>query len=503
MNFVVVETTSSRAGRVERWPALYFTPAVDGSDMSVVRCGMLDDYFDDNSAQSNRTRRETCMALGLMVDYASAAVKNWTQDEVTGPKALHRVAREFARALVNGTIQYEGSVPYDMMRLYWRPKGYRRSEALMRHLIRLFRHQHENGGNIALRDVFAASPVEEGSPLAFRLAVAAGVRSRASLLAHLPKRKGDAPPANLLGVFKKRAHQGRTVFAFPAERVFPFLLQGFTNDAGETDETAQLVAILLFIGGLRTSEPFHLFVSDVQFEGENPWVFLHNPEDGRVIDESGDKITRARYLERFGLLPRNRTGGRYQAGWKGVRDDDVGTPVYWLPIDGIQDLLSKTFRRYLLVTRPRIMSRRSALDGDHPYLLVGSGRTAGTGGGRPGDPYTISAFSETWKTALKRTSARLNDPKLVLARSLGTTKHGARHYYGRFLVTLGVKGEIIQTCMHHRSYTSHFVYTQLTAREINAVLQKTANGSQSALSVLKSAFERSFHEVPRFLMGSR
>lgn len=235
------------------------------------------------------------------------------------------------------------------------------------------------------------------------------------------------------------------------------------------------------------SEPFHAFVSDVQFVGKRPWLFLHHPEDGNVRDQYGNNSRRADYLRRFGMTARTVNEGREHAGWKGIAGDDVGAPAYWLPVEPIVERLYTKLRHYLLVKRPEIMKQRPKRLGDHPFLFVSSGLTAFSGGGQVGDPYAISAFRESWKAALLRVSRRYDAPELLFAKKRGTTCHGPRHHYGRFLRTMGVSGEIIQECMHHRHADSQRVYTQLTPAETNAVLQRAE--LDNPVTGLRSGFE--------------
>ena len=490
--FVVVKMLSFREGRHVRWPALFFIGQnVDGS-MRVTRCHLLDAYFHDHSVQSNQTRRETCQALGLFTDYSKSALETWSPAELAAAALPRRLVKGFCRALMDGTIQYVDGRAVERTGLYWRPRSRRRATSLAQRLAHFFKAVEPEVGNSIWKDFTRGQRSELTPTQEFQLALAAGYRRKNGFLAHLPRKSEEQQVGPSAGVISKFGRKPSRCHAFPSKYVFPFLMEGFTNQHGHTDETAQLVALLLMIGGLRTSEPFHLYCSDVQFEGKEPWVFLHNPEDGEVIDEGGITITRGVFLQRFNMAPRNRNYAREDAGWKGVKEDEIGTPVFWLPIAGIRQLLYSKLRRYLLITRPQFMNQRSGTDGDHPFLFVSSGRAVSSRGGKVGDPYTVSAFKEAWKAAIERIATKYNDPDLVYAKAKGTTKHGARHYYGRFLVTLGVEGEIIQECMHHRSYK---VYTRLTIAEINAVLQATGKGAGAPIDALKTSFERRFEDA--------
>jgi integrase len=117
---------------------------------------------------------------------------------------------------------------------------------------------------------------------------------------------------------------------------------------------------------------------------------------------------------------------------------------------------------------------------DHNYLFVGSGKMFGNNTNAIGEPYTIEAFRSAWKAAIGRVSNLRDDPNLTVAKRKGTTPHGARHFYGTFLKTIGCDGEIIAECMHHKSPFSHLRYTQLMPSEINEILEgKEASPSSS------------------------
>lgn len=137
---------------------------------------------------------------------------------------------------------------------------------------------------------------------------------------------------------------------------------------------------------------------------------------------------------------------------------------------------------------------------DHPFLLVTSGRTASVHGGDVGDPYTMSAFENSWGQAVRRIGREFDDPAMLTPRKrLGTTPHGGRHFYGRFLFSCELEGKIIQSCMHHKSLLSHEVYTRLTVSEINEILQHAAEGGASNYSFgnLHANFMNDFNSIPR------
>lgn len=169
-----------------------------------------------------------------------------------------------------------------------------------------------------------------------------------------------------------------------------------------------------------------------------------------------------------------------------MADEDQGTPGYFLPIHPLRRRTAKLLKRYLYVTRPAIMARRPRSLGDHPFLFVSSGRTATATGGDVGDPYTMSAFAHSWEVAIARIGKQYDDPAMSTPiKRRGTTPHGGRHFYGRFLVTSGLEAQTIRACMHHKSLNAHLVYTRLTPSEINAVLTALGDGQAPDISLGK------------------
>jgi integrase len=311
-----------------------------------------------------------------------------------------------------------------------------------------------------------------------------------SLLAHLSKAQNRQPPLQaFVGSFGSSS-QAQSTYRFPAKYVWPLLFLGFSSSAGETDETAQLLSLMLFAGGLRSSEHFHLWVQDVQFVGGDVAVFLHHPADGIVYDVTGKSLTRAAYLNKKPHAfrePRNRRRKRGHAGFKGTSGE---AEIIWLPLDDLKRELAQRMSHYLTVTRPRLMRlRRERGYPDHSFLFVSSGHLFGENTNAIGSPYTMEAFKGAWRRAIARTSSLKGDPELTVSKRKGTTPHGARHFYGTFLKTIGVSGEVIMRCMRHKSPYTHLRYTELTPQEINEIISRRMKEGQVArhLSVMASS----------------
>ncbi len=118
-----------------------------------------------------------------------------------------------------------------------------------------------------------------------------------------------------------------------------FLRPGHENDRSyhrRYNLVGQMVATLLYGGGLRISEAFHCFVSDVKPDPRDPRqavVSIGHPTEA-VMDyrckHTGQNIrsTRIEYLQtQFGIKPLTLTG---KSGWKNnVVDENYYMPVFW------------------------------------------------------------------------------------------------------------------------------------------------------------------------------
>ena len=99
--------------------------------------------------------------------------------------------------------------------------------------------------------------------------------------------------------------------------------------------------LLLFDGGLRTSELLHIYVRDIDMERKTGMarVVLADPRDGKIAwtTATGQQqfSLRANFLaRRFRKIPRHDLGAKHpeRAGWKGMKYEDQQNResfVYW------------------------------------------------------------------------------------------------------------------------------------------------------------------------------
>lgn len=468
---VIVRQTVPSLGSSPKWPILYLTlPQSQGN--RVTRYDPLLDFYEDHSSRSYGWMKNAARSIGLLVDYAlSSEIASPHPNENTfEPKFV----RGLARALLDGTVQIgEDGRAFDPTSLYWTPLGKRQANVLLSALTWHFLWLKRAGKAARWVEAVSTDETAKDPAVSLRMAFDLLKRRETSLLGHVKSAK-RAPPHAFPHVVKPPSTSSGSVPTFPTKYLAAFLHRGFTNRSGRTDTTARLLTHLIFGLGLRKSEVFHLYVTDVQFIRGEPWIFLHHPQYGQIVDNNRLAFSRAEFLQRFGVTPRTFPGGPFTVGWKGMSDDERGTPGYWLPIEPLRSRTAMLLTEYLYEIRPRLMAARPKSANTHPFLLVGRGSNHTL----PGDPYTMSAFKEAWRAAVARIGVEFDDPDLARpSKSLGTTPHGARHFYGRFLYTAGVDGEVIRQCMHHRSIEAHKVYTRLTPTEINSIIESAADGT--------------------------
>ncbi|TBD01849.1 site-specific integrase [Rhizobium ruizarguesonis] len=502
-HFLVVRQRVKVEGVHRRWPQLYILVPDGVGDITMKRDERLQEFFLDNDGRSYQWMLDVARSIGLFVDHSMAVASDPALRSARRSELERRLLRGFAFALRDGTsVDIEGT-RIDATKLYWSTRGRRRAHEILKKTTRYM----EWLGDVDPSSRWARAATTKGwkpDPLtAYRLAAELALRKKRALLGHL-EGKGLNAPHRFGGIVDRGEPATNLVPSFPSSYAVPLLFVGFKRSDDDWDETAELIAHLLVLQGLRQSEAFHLFVSDVQFVNGSASIYFHHPQWGKIEARGGGFITRQEYLAGLGRTPRNLIKDRFWAGWKGMAEDDVGTPGFFLPIDPLVKRTTELLKRYLFVTRPALMARRPKWAGDHPYLFVSTGRTAGSGGGQIGDPYTISAFRSAWKSAIRRLAQIYQDSKLRVRKAEGTSPHGCRHFYGRFLWTAGVEGEIIQRCMHHRSVESHRVYTRLQHSEISDLLNRYSAGQSrtesframhatiSAMSKKFSAFSRDF-----------
>lgn len=265
--------------------------------------------------------------------------------------------------------------------------------------------------------------------------------------------------------------------AFPEDRIEELLFKGF-KVAGQYNYRDMAITCLLFGGGLRVSEPFHLFLADVQPHWDDPsiaFVAVHHPAVGLAPNDwrngTGKRGSRTEYLAaEFGLAPRHLVRGKLHAGWKHpALDKRWYMQVHWFSKAKYGTLFFDIWKRYL--------EQVTTVERQHPYAWVNLSR------GNTGGIYTVSSYLKSLQRAVERIG-------LVYGKQFGTTSHGPRHAYGQRARRAGVNEIIIQRVMHHCSPDSQLVYTQPQLSEVTAALEQASHRLSTNLLSLQEDWPR-------------
>ena len=406
-------------------------------------------------------------AVGLLIDYMEA-----NHQAFENPKDLFNT---FVRRLYSGTIGLEGNDPSG---LYWDARSPAVVRVLVNHLSKFSDWMAQEQGTKELNPWRQATRAEE------QLAWAAWQHQKnRSFLAHTMDIDAAAlKVSRARSVLLKRTPviDREPVKFFPEDRMADLLFKGFIVPGKQKSLRIEerlnlrdiLITMLMHYGGLRMSEPFHLFIHDVIPDETAPGealVKVYHPSLGQAPtdrrDAKGKTVVcdRATYLrDKYGLLPRTdyKSSHTLHAGWKGNALDSKQhfMHVHWVP-RWAGALFWKLWVFY--------MAQRDQLNPDHPFAFVT----------REGKPYSIDAFEDAHANALKRIG-------LVAAKSLGTTPHAHRHAYGQRLADLQLDAIFVKKALHHKSLESQSVYVEpdraKLKRAINAALTRsegTENGS--------------------------
>ncbi|NDV13811.1 gamma-mobile-trio recombinase GmtY [Crenobacter caeni] len=406
-------------------------------------------------------------AVGLLVDYMEA-----NHAFFDSPADLFTT---FVQRLYSGTVGVDGSDPSG---LYWDARKPPVVRVLVNHLSKFSDWMAQEQGTQPLNPWRQATRAEE------QLAWAAWQHQKnRAFLGHTMR----------IDVAALKVSQARSVLLkrnpvivhepvkyFPADRMVDLLFKGFIVPGKQKSPRIEerlnlrdiLITMLLHYGGLRMSEPFHLYIHDVIPDDTAPGealVKVYHPSLGLappdLRDAKGKPVAcdRATYLrDKYGLPPRTdyKSSHTLHAGWKGNALDSKQhfMHVHWVP-RWAGELFWKLWVFY--------MAQRDRLNPDHPYAFVT----------REGKPYSIDAFEDAHAKAIKRIG-------LTPAKALGTTPHGHRHAYGQRLSDLGLDAIYLQKALHHKSMESQLVYTApdrvKLKRAIDAALAKAEKADDGA-----------------------
>lgn len=377
----------------------------------------------------------------------------------------------FMTAMYHGTIGSDGQDPSGM---YWRPRRTRNANMLIAAIANFSDWLSKQGLAQPVNPV-DLQPQQHERVLA--MAAYEHRRSRAFLGHVMPPadhargnvrvtplrrtplvRDDDRPPSFPDGYFARLITEGMVRRGYA----------GHENVIERMNARNVLITLLMEGGGLRISEPFHLWVHDVQInptDASQALVRIYHPSEGMAPRDWQDgngrpAANREDYLaRRYGRRPRHLLYGSSQwAGWKHPTLDDAKTlsmAVHWR---------SPAYGQLFLVLWQRWLRERALLAPNHPWAFATT-KKGQRGNGMPGSVYTIASFVAAHRRAVERIG-------LVPAKANGTTPHGHRHSMGQYMANAEMAPAAIMKILHHASLESQGVYTRPSAEEANRMLQK-------------------------------
>lgn len=381
----------------------------------------------------------------------------------------------FAQALEYGTINVESQS--DPSGLYWTSRGAEDVRTLLGHITKYTDWLAEEPSYNAPR----LNPLVTSTADEERLNWCAYYHKQANVfLNHL----ADPDEAKRHNRQSRRVQAGRPSKAgrklakrFPESEINNLLENGFVRRCADPaagsedfiDYKGRAMTILMHYGGLRKSELFHLYLSDVIYDRKSKEVIIRiwHPADGRVEFTEGYSNRRDYLSREFRRKPRNeyRKSDSQAAGWKSplLTDGSDGyIEVVFYPLA----MAKVFFHNYINYLKYRVNPARGR---EHPYAFTNSS----------GDPETMTNFNRQHVAAVNRIG-------LEHAKRFGTSEHGHRHAFGFRLEEAGVPPRIIQKALHHKSIESQEAYKEPTAADIREVF---AERERAALAKQKNRGE--------------
>lgn len=408
-------------------------------------------------------RNQSCKAMLLLLDYTDSM-----GDRFQYPQQMFA---SFSEALFEGTIDEKGD---DESELNWKPRSPSTANMYIGHVTRFSEWLFNKTGDESnlLNPMRAATKHERICNLA-----AYHQRKHRAFLSHTYH--DDKAYKNAQFTRTLQRHKVRSKIP-EAKRlksnVATHLIEdGFWKYKPNFTKPEQLnlrnvlITMLLAYGGLRISEPFHIFVSDLYDDPIDPksiLVKVCNPVHADAPDDwcnmkGNMHDNRENFLlKKYGLLPRNKSNiSSYHAGFKS--DGFMEFTVQWFPTSaGI--LFKNLVRIYLSQEIYRVVDKNYP----HPFLFTNQN----------GAPASIAKYRRAHSNALRKLGY---DP----SRYAGNNPHGSRHNYASSLKESGVSSLATKKALHHISIESQKVYQSemenknLRAELMNAEQRMASNNT--------------------------
>ncbi len=273
---------------------------------------------------------------------------------------------------------------------------------------------------------------------------------------------------------RKKKKKNRQPSHFPPDRVLDLI-------KATPSIRDKLYLLILFFGGFRKSEPFHLYVTDIRIINDSAVIRLADPVDGKYDWEekfAGKQTgSRLQFLkQRYDLGPRNKLGVDHpmHAGWKGMdyENDRNEATMQWL-VPEMGKYFAHLHKEYM-------QQYRNHINDDHPYYFINT-----KDDGSFGAPLKMSNMDKSFYRSANRIGLRANQR--------GVNPHGARHFFGYFCAThLRLTPDVTQILMRHAYMSSTDVYYHLDMD----VARNELEAAQNLLAISIPSFCQSIKKLP-------
>ncbi|MBT9521300.1 MAG: site-specific integrase [Dechloromonas sp.] len=470
----VVYATVKTPGYLDR--KIYVLYTFDENTQPTPMQQLIEYFYEFGRTRSLAWQKNGARATGLFIDFLKSNIEIFNT-----PDSRTKILQAYSEALIGGTITLTGEDPSG---LWWEPRSFNRSKELLDSITNFSDWLVKKYKSTKL------NPWKDSS-IAQQIAYwrRFDQRRSKSILAHISTREMELSKSKQTRSFKINRNPitaaTEPAKSFPEEKIFDLIFYGFIKNGKSAENTNRksnirdaLITTLLHGAGLRESEPFHIYVSDIGIDPKNPKsaiVRIYHPEQGKAPPDHINPLTkkymnedREQYLKtRYQSQPRNLIDGRFHAGWKNLQlsnGTEKYTQVNWFPSYWGEIFLT-LFKIYISRIRPTISN--------HPYLFVSLNRE------NFGAPYTIDSYRQSHARAIKRIG-------LTPQKQYGTTPHGHRHAYGQMLTDAGVPEIVIQRALNHKSIISQNVYTSPSQSKIDEELRKAQSRIDTTAALNKS-----------------
>ncbi|TMO56358.1 gamma-mobile-trio recombinase GmtY [Pseudoalteromonas phenolica] len=418
------------------------------------------EYLVNYRNKSLSWRKQSCKAISLLLDYTDAMGKKF--DSAT------KMFKSFADAVFEGTFDDNGD---DVTGLYWEPRSPGTANVYIRHVTGFsdWLYSQVDDEKLLLNPKRWATESERICNLA-----AFHHRKNQAFLSHTyysDKAYKEAKHERTVKQHKAppKVQQAKRLKSDVARHLIE---EGFWRYKPNFEKPEQLnlrnvlITMLLAYGGLRISEPFQIYVSDLHEDPIDPnsiLVKVCNPTLGDAPEywrrKTGNAYdNRKSYLrKKYALETRKEsTSANYHAGYKS--ESFYEFTVQWFPLSaGV--VFKKLVTIYLSNERYRTVNK----DKPHPFLFTN----------KSGAPASLAQYRKAHTNALIKLGY---DP----SRFAGNNPHGNRHNYASTLAELGVDPLARKKSLHHSSLESQKVYqSDVENKEIRNEFAKAEAAIQS------------------------